>query len=103
MKTISKYDFTKDKYVVLDEKEHLVLELETGEQYIATPLDFPEEEIMLQTPQEFMEGYEKLLKQADEFASQFQKMIFGDNVPTKEGKENFVYPLKDKNIVKLKK
>jgi len=62
MKTIPKMQFTKDKYIVLDEKERLVLEIETGEQYIATFTDFPEDEVILQTPLEAMEVEEKCLK-----------------------------------------
>ena len=92
MKTISKADFTKDKYIVLDEKERLVLELETGEQYIATPTDFPEQDVILQTPQEAMEVEEKMLKRAEELAPKFRKMIFGDKIPEKD--DDFDFPTK---------
>ena len=92
MKTISKLDFTKDKYIVLDEKERLVLELETGEQYIATPTDFPEQDVILQTPQEAMEVEEKMLKRAEELAPKFRKMIFGDKIPEKD--DDFDFPTK---------
>jgi len=78
MKTISKYDFTKDKYIVLDEKERLVLEVATGKQYIATPTDFPEEDVILQTPLEAMEVEEKMLEQAEKMAKEFRKKIFGN-------------------------
>lgn len=81
MKTISKYDFTRNKYIVLDEKERLVLELETGEQYIATPTDFPEEDVILQIPQEYMEVEEKMLEQAEEMGKKLRKKIFGDENP----------------------
>lgn len=92
MKIISKLDFTKDKYIVLDEKERLVLELETGEQYIATPTDFPEQDVILQTPQEAMEVEEKMLKRAEELAPKFRKMIFGDKIPEKD--DDFDFPTK---------
>ena len=91
MKTISKYDFTKNKYVILNEKERLVLELETGEQYIATFTDFPEEDVVLQTPAEAMEVEEKMLKETDKFASKLKKEIFGDEVPEKD---DFDFPTK---------
>ena len=87
-KTISKFDFTKDKFVVLNEEEHLVLELETGEQYIATPLDIPEEEVLLQSPIRYMEVQEKLFKQAEEFAPKFQRMINGDKKYKTSNKNN---------------
>ena len=92
MKIISKYDFTKDKYIILNEKERLVLELETGEQYIATFTDFPEEDVILQTPAEAMEVEEKMLKEADKFAAKLKKEIFGDELPEKD--EDFDFPTK---------
>jgi len=78
MKIISKYNFTKDKYIILDEKERLVLEVETGEQYIATPTDFPEEDVILQTPLEAIEVEEKMFEQAEKMAKEFRKKIFGN-------------------------
>jgi len=92
MKIIPKLEFTKDKYIVLDEKERLVLEVETGEQYIATPTDFPEEDVILQTPLEAMEVEEKMLKKADEFAAKLKKEIFGNEVPQKD--DDFDFPTK---------
>ena len=92
MKTISKMQFTKDKYIVLDEKERLVLEVETGEQYIATFTDFPEDEVILQTPLEAMEVEEKMLKKAEEFAEKLKKEIFGDEEPEKD--DDFDFPTK---------
>ena len=93
MKTISKYDFTKDKYIILDEKERLVLELKTGEQYIATPTDFPEDDVILQTPQEAMEVEEKILEQAEEIGKKLRKEIFGDENPKfKKDNEKFEFP-----------
>ena len=92
MKTIPKIQFTKDKYIVLDEKERLVLEVETWEQYIATFTDFPEDEVILQTPLEAMEVEDKMLKKADKFAEKLKKEIFGDEEPGKG--EDFDFPTK---------
>ncbi|WP_456470030.1 hypothetical protein [Caminibacter sp.] len=92
MKTINKLDFTKDKYIVLNEKERLVLEVETGKQFIATPTDFPEDKVVLQTPLEAMETEEKLLKKADEFAAKLKKEIFGNEIPEKD--DDFDFPTK---------
>ena len=92
MKAISKLEFTKDKFIVLNEEERLVLEVATGEQYIATFTDFPEENVILQTPLEAMEAEEKILEKADEFAAKLKKEIFGDEIPQKD--DNFDFPTK---------
>jgi hypothetical protein len=73
MKTISKFDFITDNYIILDEEEHLVLEIATGKQFIATPLDTPEMKVMLQTPEEFINGQANLIKNMEKNQIQINK------------------------------
>jgi len=66
MKTIHNLDFTRDKYVVIDDKSQTVMEIKTGKIYVAVPHDEPETTVALFEPVEWFDTEEKLTKALQE-------------------------------------
>ena len=80
MITVEKTELTTDKYIIIDEKQNLVMEIETGKQYIVIPHDFPETTATLFEPAEWWDKEQQLLKniENDERIKEFRKKIAGE-------------------------